>query len=269
MTTNERTHMNTVFDQFGELKGKVDNLVAMASITGSSDLTMFAPITMGADGVPVFAVGTAGQLNYISVSAHPSRNCSINVGFNYGLDAAHPNFRVNAPGGGQVELYTSNRYYVEQWVAYENGALLVKQRDGQLVRAFPSFEVTTSGPLKNVTLSFTQINLVGTNATVTGAGTTGLNINLIYLDQQQYTNLTFPSGSLTYLRPSFTINTTYGQAWYNYLDTLLRINNHLTPGVDYDLNHIGSDYHTIQLLMKKVVLFKHNVATVEMSVQNA
>jgi len=269
MTTNERTHMNEVMNQFGDLKGRIDNLVAMASTTGMSSLNMFAPITLGADGVPVFAIGTAGQLNFVPVNANSPQGNSTTVKLSYCLGVTSTIYNVKETGGGLIELYTSNRYYVEQWVGYENGAVLVKQRDGQITRAFPSFIVTTSGPQNNVTLSFTQVELFGKNATVTGTGTTGINIALMYLDQQQYTNLTYPAKTLTYLKPTFTFNSTYGKAWYTYLDNMLRVNLKLTSGTDYTLTAVGSDYHSIKLQMLKVVQFNHNVARMQISVGNA
>jgi len=263
MTDNERTHMNTAFNQFGDLKGKVDNLVVMAQVTGSTDMSLYAPITLGAAGIPVFASPTAGQLNYMPLNQEKS---TVRIKFNYGLDINHPNLIVDSQGGGMIELYAPNRYYVEQRIAYENGAILVKQTDGQLIRAFPSFEVNKEG--SNVSFSFTEIDFVGKNASMAGTGITGLNIDLIYLDRQTYTNLSFPSGNQVSLNIAITLHTLYGKAWYSYLNETLH-DSGLVNNTDYRMQAMKSDYSVITLNLMTVSTFVYNKATVEVAVQNA
>ncbi|MDD1770340.1 MAG: hypothetical protein LUO79_04560 [Methanomassiliicoccales archaeon] len=262
MLDNERTHMNEVFDQFGDLKGKADNMVVMASTTGSTSLNMYAPITLGANGIPIFAAATAGQLTYVPFS---QQNASLEVKFSYYLDSLHPNQRIDYIGGGMVQLYCSNRYYVEQWVCYENGAILVKQRDGQLVSAIPSLSATKSGAYTNV--SFTQFDYIGKNATVSGTGVTGLNLDLIYLDQQTYTNHT-SAGARNALHFSITLHTQYGHAWYTYLNQTFH-DNGLVNNTDYHWTVLGPDYSVLKLDFLTVWQFDYSRATLNMAVQNA
>jgi len=258
MADNERTHMNTVFNQFGDLKGKVDNMLIMAQVTGSTDMNMYAPITLGASGIPVFASPTAGQLNYMPLN---QQNSTVRIKFNYDLNAGHTiRQSVDSQGGGMVELYAPNRYYVEQRIAYENGAILVKQNDGQLVRAFPSFTVNKIGT--GVSLSFTEIDFIGKNASMAGTGITGLNIDLIYLDQQIYTNY-----SSTF-NVNITLHTLYGKAWFNYLNEALK-DSGLVNNTDYSMQSYGSKYSTIVLNLITVNIFTFNTATVRIAVQNA
>jgi len=258
MTDNERTHMNTVFNQFGDLKGKVDNMLVMAQVTGSTDMNMYAPITLGATGIPVFASPTAGQLNYMPLN---QQNSTVQIKFNYDLDAGHTIHQaVDSQGGGMVELYAPNRYYVEQRIAYENGAILVKQNDGQLVRAFPSFTVNKIGT--NVSLSFTEIDFIGKNASMAGTGITGLNIDLIYLDQQIYTNYS------SWFNVNITFHTLYGKAWFNYLNEVLK-DSRLVNITDYSIQSYGNQYSVIVLNLKTVSIFTCNKATVQITVQNA
>lgn len=268
MLDNERSHMLEVSNQFGDLKGKVDNMVVMASVTGSTMLNMYAPITLGSNGIPIFASPTAGQFSYVPFG---QQNVSLEVKFKYNLDAMHPNTTIDSLGGGMVQLYAPNRYYVEQWIAYENGAILVKQNDGQLIDAIPSLDVSKSGSFTNV--SFTQFNFIGENTTVTGTGATGVNIDMIYLDQQSYMNYTATGQAQKPLLFTLTFQTQYGKAWYSYLNTTLRADglfNQTEGGSihDYRLTHNPS-YTVITLSFLTVYKFNYNVATLNLAVQNA
>ncbi len=180
MKENERLHMNEVQDQMGEIKGKIDNLIVNAQVTGTSTVTTYEPLTMGADGIPLFASATAGA---VILSPTGTSSTSANLVFNYTSNAQK--ISINEVGGGKLEFYAPNRYYVGQWLAYENGALIVKQDAGQTMKATPSLEITKSGNVFNV--AFTQIDIIGTNSTMAGTGVAGVNINLIYLDTQTYT----------------------------------------------------------------------------------
>src|SRR5512136_2102251 len=64
MMDNERSHMNEVVDQFGSLKGKSDMMMVNFMINMQSNLNMYQTITLGANGIPVFASPTAGILTY-------------------------------------------------------------------------------------------------------------------------------------------------------------------------------------------------------------
>ena len=220
MLDNERSHMNEVMDQFGDLKGKVDSMIAQQRTTGDASINMYAPITMGAPGVPVFASPTAGLLKHVPQGMP---NTGINVQFAYATST--DDVMVDVDGGGKIELYAPNRYYVQQWLGYENGAIIVKQDDGQTMRAYPNLDVSKSGGMVNI--AFTQIDIIGVDQALTGSDTVGFSLDLIYIDAQTYT----VSGDGTW---RMSINTTYGTAWWRYFnDTMAAAG--LESGVDYVL----------------------------------
>ena len=264
MVDNERTHMNTVMVQFGNLKSDVDGLIVNAEVTGRTDLNMFAPITLGANGIPIFASATAGQLIYAPYITGMS---ALNVSFQYKLGN---NLRwVFDNGGGMVQLYAPNRYYVQQWVAFENGAIIVKQLDGQTVRAFPSLDITKTASNSQLNVSWTSVDFIGVNSTIAGTSTAGLNIDLIYFDSQVYDNGTNPS--IPALRKDMNVTlafkTQYGQAWYIYLNNYLKTPlNNLVNNTDYVLSH-NADYSLVTLKLMKISYFTQNKAIVQISVQ--
>jgi len=133
---------------------------------------------------------------------------------------------VNVDGGGKVELYAPNRYYVQQWLGYENGAIILKQEDGQSIRAYPNLDISKDNNTLNI--AFTQIDLIGNAQSLTGADTVGFSLDLIYIDSQKYS---IGTGEKTF---SLRLNTTYGDAWYSYFAQLCRSEG-LVNNTDYVL----------------------------------
>jgi len=253
MVDNERNHMNTVMNQFGEMKGKVDMLTINAGISGSADLNMYQPIDLGADGVPVFAAPTAGILNY---NPFTGGNSSVRVSFVYHQGAT--NLTYDQYGGGMVMFYAPNRYYVQQWVTYENGAIVVRQLDGQAMRAFPSLELSKPLTTSQVNVTFTQVDLVGRNSSLAGTASAGLNIDLIYLDKQLYE--VNDAGILLQFR---TLN---GLAWFNYLNEYITGIGTMVNNTDYVLTH-SSNYEAVTLRILDVSYFSFNRAITQVSLQ--
>ncbi len=255
MIDNERSHMSQAMDQFGAIKGKVDDLVVMAEVTGRTDLNMYGPVTLGASGIPVFASPTAGELIY---SPYGVGNSTVTLSFTYSLNGK--SVALSDLSGGMLQLYAPNRYYVQQWVAYENGAIIVKQLDGQVIRGVPSLQVvkTSSNSLLNV--SWTQVALIGMNSTLDGTSTAGVNIDMIYLDSQIYDN----NGHG--MNITMTFKTLYGKAWYNYLTSYFSGVPLLSS--DYYVTH-NANYDTIGLRLNNTGFFNYNKAIMQMTVNLA
>lgn len=222
MLDNERNHMNEAMNEFGEFKSKIDSLIINAQITGSSEIIAYTPITLGAEGVPVFASPTAGQLSYEPMGTTSDTGVLVEFHDEYGAI-------VNESGGGKLELYAPNRYYVQQWLAYENGAIIVQQVDGQAIRAHPSISVQKTGA-GDVRLEFTQINLIGLNSTVGGTGSVGINIDLEYLDRQIYEDLYSSNSTVT-----ITFTTKFNSTWSGFLASICE-DAGLERGTDFYLN---------------------------------
>jgi hypothetical protein len=260
MIDNERSHMNQAMDQFGGIKGKVDDLVVMAEVTGRTDLNMYGPVTLGANGIPVFASPTAGELIY---SPYGVGNSTVTLDFTYSLNGR--SIHLNDQSGGMLQLYAPNRYYVQQWVAYENGAIIVKQLDGQVIRGVPSLDVQKPAVTSRMNISWTQVALIGINSTLAGTSTAGVNIDMIYLDSQAYDN------GANAMTVTLTIKTLYRQAWFNYLTSYLGgVSNINTSGAnrDYDIAQ-NSNANTVTLTLYHVGFFNYNKAIMQMTVNLA
>ncbi|MCG7844316.1 MAG: hypothetical protein MIO90_02665 [Methanomassiliicoccales archaeon] len=269
MKENEKNHMDEVLNQFGEMKGKVDSLVVNAQVTGKPTINMYQPITLGSDGVPVFATATSG---YIFLKPGGSVYDSwVNQSFYYKLEGGSP-IEFDERGGGCVEFYGPNRYYVQQWYAYENGALMIFQEDGMAMRAAPSlvFIPNTDG---SFSVQFDQVDLIGKNSTVGGLGSAGVTIDLIYHDSQTYDLCTASGADRGSL--SITFVTRYNTTWMDYINTTAE-----DAGMTYGVSNVG-DYtltcteiydqyrpiYEITLTINDVDQFTHNRGYVTMELE--
>lgn len=251
MQDNESNHVNIVENQFGNLKWSVDNQILGSQITGHSDVVMYTPITLSAEGIPVFASPTAGALQIIPESGSLS---SMQVSFNYSTNATGTpvTYHVTESSGGNVALYMPNRYFVQQTIIYENGAIIVNQSMGEVVRASPDFKLETyQGSLR---MTLTQISIHGNNESVAGFGTRGVNTNLIYCDFQEYDDVT---GDVT-----LTITSPYGQAWEKFLTAYLSQN---APGQYTLTTSENGGVYTITATVENVSTIINNHAYVDIS----
>src|SRR2546428_665864 len=105
-----------------------------------------------------------------------------------------------------------NQYFTPQKVVYENGAVIRAQRDGQVIRAQPTFLVTEVNQTLQVRLDL--VTLYGRGA-ITGASTEVVNTRLFSTDVQKYDR--FPSNAVIWVNHT----SAYALAWYQFLNTTL------------------------------------------------
>ena len=216
MKDSESAHMNTALGQFGGLKGAIDLQILAAQIAQSAGLhyipvTASSPVTLGLDGVPIFAAPTVGEMN-----VKPDEG-AWTVAFYY--DIRGVTTKVEESATGAVELNVGNRYFVPQKIVYENGAVIRSQLDGQTVRAQPVFEPTRIN--NSLDLSFQLVSLYGRGG-VAGTSTEIVNSKLFGLDRQDYEDL----------ESTIWINHTsaYGLAWYSFFNATLAKEFGITSG---------------------------------------
>ena len=256
MKVNEKSHMDEVLNQFGDIKGKIDSLVVNAQVTGQSTINMYQPFTLGSDGVPVFASATAG---YLFLKPTGSIDSGVRENFHYSIEGGSPTL-FNENGGGCMEFYGPNRYYVQQWYTYENGALMIYQQDGMAMRAGPSLDFILNGD-GTVNAQFDQVDLIGKNSSVSGLGNAGAAIDLIYHDSQTYylcQSNGDDNGDLTMV-----FTTRYNTTWMSFIrETAMEAGLNETDG-DYTLNETVTidayrSVYEITLTIHNVDQFTHN-----------
>jgi predicted secreted protein len=210
MKDSEASHMNTALGQFGGFKGAID--IQMLAAQAAQDAGTFTiPVTtstavgLGIDGVPIFASGTPGTLE-LNPDAAP-----FTVVFDYMINGQRR--QVTDQASGSVELNAANRYYTPQRIAYENGAVIRYQTDGQFIRVHPTFSVLQSN--NTLDISFALVSLYG-KGIVTGTTTELVSSELFAWDRQVYTG--FPANGVIWINHTAS---RYGLSWFRFMNQTL------------------------------------------------
>jgi hypothetical protein len=207
MKDSEASHMGAAFGQFGSFKGSVDLQMLAAQIASNVGvdyipIASFTPVTLGIDGVPIFSNPTIGNLD-----SAPDKGL-FTTQLVYKINTVDT--RLDERSSGRIVLNVFNRYYPQQALAYENGAVIRWQQDGQSVRAEPTFEVEIVNT--SVEISMTHVGLFGSGS-ASGSTTEGIHSKLLGVDRQDYTQV----------RSDVWINgsTPFGIAWVSFFNRTL------------------------------------------------
>ncbi|HEX9340191.1 MAG TPA: hypothetical protein VF992_03335 [Thermoplasmata archaeon] len=209
MKDSEASHMNNALGQFGTVKGSID-LQTLAAQSARNAGTFYIPTTassavgLGVDGVPIFAAPTLGMLQSSPDSG------AFTVQFNYVIRGVSTPVREQS--NGTIDLDVANRYYVPQRIAYENGAVIRYQNDGQVIRAQPTFAVVKTNT--SLDISFGLVSLYGAGS-ITGTSTEVVNTQVFSFDRQDYSG--FASNAVVWINHT----SRYGLAWYAFLNQTL------------------------------------------------
>lgn len=186
MEDKEAYHMDEVMGDFSDLKGKIDNLI-MNSYT---DYPMYSSFRLGSEGIPLFASQTPGIMRLDQNSGE------INLNF---IDGERT---VNFNGGGNLSLEVMNRYFEEQTVIFENGAILLEQNREAIVRSPAPISIERDGD--SYSISFVITDIVGEDTRIGGVGNVGVISELWSSNRHSYSN---PKNV------TLEINSVYSTAW--------------------------------------------------------
>ncbi len=159
MKENEAQHDIEVLSQLAQMRSMIDIL----TMTKDTNYTAYAPIKLGAVGIPFFASPTYGQL-----SLYPSQQSP-----NYQMDMKFTDKFGNIiyrNSTGSLQFIAPNKYYVPEVFEYANGALI---RYNYLSKS-GIFSINPNIKFENVALGY-ALNFTGKNY-VTVPSSDSLNI---------------------------------------------------------------------------------------------
>ena len=260
MKENESSHMNMVVGQFSNLKSGIDMQVLNNNEQVAS-APIFAPIQLQAEGVPVFASPTMGTLAFTSDGGVGGP--SIQINYSYIVSGTY--YKLNSTNGGltggSLEFYGPNRYYIQQNVTMENGAIMLKQVDGEAMLSGIAIRLVDNSGQWSVKITLTS--LTGVSKTIGGFGTKSITSTLEYTYYQKLTNTT---GNETKLK----IVTKYPDAWRSYFSDLLN-----KSGVPYNVKNVvkstsapvgNPGYRTVTVRIPNVYSLEYTKAVATISI---
>lgn len=271
MSDNESSHMSVVIEQFINLKSSIDLSISNYPNSLVAPSPTYVPVTLSSAGIPVFAGPTAGILT-LSPDTLFSKS-QFNLSYVWTTNGVTPytiDPRNDGHTGGYLELYCPNRYFVEQRLIYEAGAVILNQSDGEFILAGPQLSVKNVGLVGNPSLvvKMTQVSVEGVNKTIGGTGSKGVTAEMTFADTVAYQN-NFTNNSDTI---SLTIQSKHGIAWKNYFNRTLTAAG-LTYNSNYSITatfHKGvisqNDYYTVTITIQHVKVFDHTRAMVTLSI---
>ncbi|UCC92413.1 MAG: hypothetical protein JSW25_06995, partial [Thermoplasmata archaeon] len=162
---------------------------------------------------------------------------------------------VNVTCTGGMKYQTNNRYYVNQEIAYENGAIILDQGEGEVLRIGPQLTVEKFGPVVKVDWVF--ITISGIETSIQGTSTILFQTQLV----------TYTSASHLFPDPDWlnlTMITEYTTAWSRFFNNTL-IEAGMTPVTDFNLTIV--DDTTIFLGIKNVQFFNLGFALIKTDIE--
>jgi hypothetical protein len=268
MNDNESSHMSTTIQQFASIKSSIDLAVSNYANSLIAPAPVFVPVTLSSAGIPVFAAPTAGILSLLPMSLTTRPTFNITYTYYSGDEPNTLSPNNDGQSGGMLDLYCPNRYFVEQHLVYENGAIILNQTDGEYIVAGPQLSIKNMGDAASpsIVVMITYLSLYGTNVTVGGTGSKGVNADLQYAGTTAYQNLALSDLTIE-------IVSQHGTAWYNYFNRVLMTAG-LVEGTHYDmdtpdLHEFATEalnYYTMTLVIHDVKVLDYTTANVLMSI---
>jgi len=205
MEQKEAEHMDTVSNQFSQLKFAIDTL----SVAAQANNQISSPITLGGKEIPFFsATRSYGELNIMP------NGCKITIVDNYGESVS-----INL---GSIIYSSTNGYYIDQSYIYENGALIISQSSGDILAVPPAFSV---GESESLSFNIIKLTDIGDKTSTSGYGTYPLQTKFLDSDTEFINNV-----------KEITLITSYKQAWYNFFNDTLK-----TSFLNYSISNTIDD----------------------------
>ena len=272
MSDNESSHMSTVIEQFINLKSSIDISISNNPNSLVAPSPIFVPITLSTGGIPVFAAPTAGVLTLTpsTLGQRPTLNLTYHwVSTVSGTPQPYTLDNTNdGLSGGCLDLYCPNRYFVEQHIVYEGGAVILNQSDGDFVIAGPQLAIRNMGTSgsPNWTVMMTQVTVEGQSNTIGGTGSKGVVADLKFADTNSLTNPT--PGDL-----EIEITSAHGMAWWSYFNRTFAVSG-MVFGVDYNMTsnhqtftaHPENNYYIVTIVLHNVGTLDHTTARATLSI---
>ena len=223
MEQKEAEHMDTVLNQFSQLKFSIDTL----SVLSEKYSAISSPITLGSKEMPFLSSTRA----YGSLEVDPNE-CKIII--------TDGNDQKSTYTLGALEYRSQNAYFLNQDYTYESGAVILSQISGDVIVIRPSIFVKDGKDL-----SFDLIRLISTDGKTSASGYGTYPVQTMFSDSQVKT--------ITGVKTIEIYNSHLG-AWEKFFENLLsNINcsiNQTTDGTGIIISFVNNASRTPDVFME-------------------
>jgi hypothetical protein len=207
MEEKEAEHMDTVLNQFSQLKFAIDS----QSASNQTNTPIATSITLGSKELPyLMSMRSYGRLEIISNA------CTITINSNTANKTIHL---------GIIKYTSANAYYIpeeKQAYVYEAGSIITSQTKGNSISIKPSFK-----PVKNDNkIIFSAVNITGAGEKISYGG-----YDTVPIQTEFTTTNLFDQFNET---KNISIDTSYPVAWSVFLNSSLKATEY-DYGYDYTI----------------------------------
>jgi len=241
METIENDHSKEVNGQFANIKSSIDKQI----LNGDSKFVIGNPLTLGSKGFSIFGTDSTGTF---------SINSFRDADLEYYCNVRNESGDINITSTGGMKYESNNVHYVDQRLAFENGAIILGQGDGQVIRTRPQFTITKNGPVAH--MSFVLITASGLESSITGTGTIIVQTQLV-----TYTSAKFVHDIPQWV--NITVVSEFPTAWARFFTNTM-IEEGFTSPADFTTTVTGN---TIVLAIRDVVNFNMGYALINVEIE--
>ncbi|MGI5990758.1 MAG: hypothetical protein ACOX79_00745 [Methanosarcina sp.] len=245
----EYSHMGDVCEDMAKVKSKIDLMsIILASNPNSSNLNstnpsssapqlvMSVPFHMGGGSIPLLGpIKSSGSL------AVNKENCTMGIvvvpeGSNNYSRTVHC---------GSITYNSLNRYYVDQNFSYENGALILDQKEQSVMMLYPSirFSKALDGDKYDVYINSMRIFQKPYVPPEVISSNRECSLRLIGIDYRPLYDSNIVGNNLT--RLELTVYTKHPEAWEQYFKKIAKDAN-IVPGTDCDIVPGEQNFYTAE-----------------------
>jgi hypothetical protein len=191
---SEVSHSREMANAFGEFKKNLE----LQALSGNTNQTVSTTFPLGVSGVPLFGAAVPGQLSHQYLDQGRAR---------FRANLTDPSGQVNFTAASSLDYFMPNRYFTPQSMAYETGAVIVAQPDGETARLAPPFRFDNG--TAGIDAFLTLFTLNGPENAVSGVEGHSVSTQLAVL--QTRTLQLAPNGTIT-----LNMTTAFSGAWTDY-----------------------------------------------------
>jgi hypothetical protein len=225
--SKESEHLRVVEGQFANFKALMDQL----GLSANTETMVSTPLTLGSEGFPLFSSDSTGTISLISTNSNDFNRFSLTNSTGLFERVAY----------GSVIYKSHNTEYLDQMLYYENGAIALRQGDGEVITTGPGMIVQNL--TQGLKVSITMVSVYSDGSSYPGVGTVGINCRLV--QEKITTERTWRPTETIYINVTSDIY----EAWYDYFVRSLP-----SQGVgsgDFDLTVVEAT-STVHLTLRNV-----------------
>lgn len=222
----EAQHMKEVYAEFSRIKSNIDQQILDSKNTDGPSITMYSPISLGMQTVPIFTASSSGNLGV------NERLASWTIG-NDSVTSI-----MSSTG---ILSYTSNNIYFDNiGYIYENGGLIAEQGGAAVMKVAPSYDVYKQND--ELYIDFTLISLLGVTDSFGGSDIAGIMTRCSAYGEDEYHHTTGQNYTLTMV-------SAYRDQWYDHFSASLLSENLVKgAGGDFTIAKSGADTLVIEFI---------------------